>query len=263
MKTVLIHHAGDHLNGEGMARWLSSFSEVVGVIEIHEPGGRLWKRIRREWRRSGPLRFIDVLAFRLYYRFRLASKDAAWEAAELDRIRSAHPAPNPIAPVLKVSTPNSKDAEAFLRAAAPDLMIARCKSLLRKGIYSIPRDGTYVMHPGICPDYRNAHGCFWALAQGDVSNVGMTLLRIDDGIDTGPVYGHYRCQFDELHDSHIKIQNKVVMDNYDAIRDRLIAIHEGDASVVDTSGRPSREWGQPWLSAYVRWRRGARRRSRV
>ena len=54
---------------------------------------------------------------------------------------------------------------------------ARCKVILKEKIFGIPRVGTFVMHPGICPEYRNAHGCFWALVRRDLERVGMTLLR--------------------------------------------------------------------------------------
>jgi hypothetical protein len=91
----------------------------------------------------------------------------------------------------------------------------------------------------------------------------MTLLRIDEGIDTGPVFGHYRCELDPVKDSHIKIQGMVVLDNLDAIREKLLAIAAGTAMPVDTSGRLSREWGQPWMSAYLRWRKRARAGWRV
>ena len=263
MKSALIYHVGDEFSGEGLARWLGTFSDLVAVVAIQERQSRLWKRIRREWRRSGPLRFFDVLAFRLYYRLRLARADRAWQAEVLHRLRTSYPSPEPPPAALTVASPNSPEVEAFLAEKAPDVMVARCKSLLRKGIFGIPRLGTFVMHPGICPDYRNAHGCFWALAQGDRDNVGMTLLRIDEGIDTGPVYGHYRCAFDPLNDSHVKIQDKVVLDNLDALRDKLLAVAAGTATTVDTAGRPSREWGQPWLSAYLRWRKYARTRWRA
>jgi folate-dependent phosphoribosylglycinamide formyltransferase PurN len=263
MKTILIHHAGDDLNGEGLALWLASFSDLVGIVEISEPKHRLWKRIKREWKRSGSLRFVDVLAFRAYYRLRLAKADRIWISESLDRLRSLYPAPVPSPPVLKTQSPNSKEVEAFLKERDPDLIIARCKSLLRRGIFTIPRRGTFVMHPGICPDYRNAHGCFWALAEGDDENVGMTLLRIDEGVDTGPIFGHFRCEFDPVNDSHIKIQDKVVFDNLDAIRDKLVEIDANEAKPVDTTGRPSRAWGQPWLSAYLRWRRLARLKLRT
>ena len=77
------------------------------------------------------------------------------------------------------------------------------------------------MHPGICPEYRNAHGCFWALATGDTGNAGMTLLRIDRGVDTGPVFGYFRVDA-TLAESHIVIQHRVVLDHLDAIRDTLL-----------------------------------------
>ena len=83
----------------------------------------------------------------------------------------------------------------------------------------------------------------------------MTLLKIDKGIDTGPVYGYYRCEFDEAKESHHVIQHKVVFDNLIALESQLKAIQNGTATTIDTKGLPSHEWGQPWLSAYFRYRR--------
>ena len=109
------------------------------------------------------------------------------------------------------------------------------------------------MHPGICPEYRNAHGCFWAMATGDCDNVGMTLLRIDRGVDTGPVYGHFRVDADPR-ESHVITQHRVVVDHLDAIQEKLLDIESGQAIPIDTSGRRSAAWGQPWLSALVKMR---------
>ena len=39
------------------------------------------------------------------------------------------------------------------------------------------------MHPGICSKYRNVHECFWALADDELDEVGMTFLKVDLGID--------------------------------------------------------------------------------
>ena len=116
------------------------------------------------------------------------------------------------------------------------------------------------MHPGICPEYRNAHGCFWALANNDRERVGMTLLRIDRGVDTGPVLGHFYCKYDERSESHIVIQHRTVFDNLDAVAKRLIEIHEGRAVTMETSGRNSAAWGQPWLTRYFHWKLEARTR---
>src|SRR5262245_19438549 len=256
MRIALICHDDAPLDREGLVRWLGSFSTFTGTVVIREPGGRLQKRIKRKITRVGALRFVDVLAFRLYYRLVHAAADRRWEQHALESLRR-HFDRLPSAPELAVASPNSPEAERFLREQQPDLVIARCKTLLKESIFSIPRLGTYVMHPGICPEYRNAHGCFWARATGDDENVGMTLLRIDKGVDTGPIYGHFRVEADTA-ESHVVTQHRVVLEHLDAIRDKLLQIEAGTAERIRTEGHTSATWGQPWLSAYLKMRRNPR-----
>jgi methionyl-tRNA formyltransferase len=259
MKTLLICHAGDKLDEIGLARWMSSFSDLKGIIVIRETKQRMWKRIRREVKRVGAGRFPDVLAFRLYYRLVHSSRDGRWEDRCLQRICHSYSEPAMPVPVLYTSSPNSKEAVEFIRNGAPDIMVARCKTLLKEEVFSIPSHGTFVMHPGICPEYRNAHGCFWALANGDPEKVGMTLLRIDRGVDTGSVYGYFTCDVDEVWETHAVVQRRVVFDNLDAIRRKFEDIYAGQAQPIDTTGRKSATWGQPWLSRHLMWKWKARR----
>jgi hypothetical protein len=189
MKTLLICHADAPLDREGLARWLASFSDLVGIIVLHEDRSKLVARSKREIKRVGLLRFLDVVAFRLYYKLLLAGKDARAEHQLLEGLRARYPAPLADVPVLDTPSPNSPEAEQFIRQHAPDVMIARCKVILRERVFTIPRRGTFVMHPGICPEYRNAHGCVRALAQGDVDRGGMTPLQIVKGGVRGPYYG--------------------------------------------------------------------------
>lgn len=258
MKTLLICHENDALDCDGLARWLASFSRLAGRIVLREKPEQAFRRIRREWRRVGPLRFVDVLAFRGYYRLALAGRDARWTAQQLEHLRSRFaPVPDSV-PTLVTHSPNTAEAEAFVRAQQPDIMVARCKVLLKESVFSIPRSGTFVLHPGICPEYRNAHGCFWALANGDTGRVGVTLLRIDRGVDTGPVFGYYSYPYDAHRESHIVIQQRALFENLDAVRARFEEIARGEATPIDTRGRPSNAWGQPWLTAYLRLRANAR-----
>ena len=260
MRTVLICHHDSRVDCDGLSRWLGSFSDVVGIIVLEEKPGRLMKRIRRELSRVGPLRFLDVLAMRAYARVNLARPYADWETRQLEALSEAY-APLESPPVLRTHSPNSPESERFLEEVAPDLMIARCKTLLAERIFTIPRLGTFVLHPGICPEYRNAHGCFWALANDDVDKVGLTLLKIDAGVDTGPIFGHFSYEFDEVAESHLVIQQRVLFENLNEIRDRLLELGSGIASPIDISGRPSAVWGQPWLTRYLSWKRAARRRA--
>jgi hypothetical protein len=249
MRTLLICHGGAPLDREGVTRWLGSFSTFAGSVVVREPRERARKRIRREIARVGPWRFLDVVAFRLYYRLVHSARDREWEQQELERVRARFP-DRPLAPEIIVPSPNCREAETFIRDLEPDLVIARCKTLLKESVFSIPRLGTFVMHPGICPEYRNAHGCFWAAVNGDRGNLGMTLLRVDSGVDTGPVFGYFRIAADRR-ESHIITQHRAVFEHLDAIRDRLLEIDAGDARPIDTSGRRSAAWGQPWLTRYL------------
>lgn len=257
-RAVLICHSSEALNRFGLARWMASFLDLAAIIEIHEPPARLRKRIKREWKRVGAGRFLDVLAFRLYARVMLRTRDREWEARLLHSLEQRYQEIPSTTRILVTPGPNSPAAEQLLQEVRPDLIVARCKSILNARIFKQASVGTFVMHPGICPEYRNAHGCFWALAMRDLGNVGMTLLKIDEGVDTGPVYGYFHADFDEASETHNMIQHRVVFDNLDALRAKLEEILAGTARAMDTRGRPSRAWGQPWLSSYLRWKRSAR-----
>jgi methionyl-tRNA formyltransferase len=258
---VLICHEGDRLDTEGLASWLASSLRLVGLIIIRDPRSRQWRAARREIRRVGWLRFLDVIAFRLYARLRLARRDREWKQAEIARLRGRYPADLATVPRIFVSTPNSDEARAFLDELRPDLAIARCKIILKQAIFGIPKVGTFVLHPGICPEYRNAHGCFWALARRDLERVGMTLLRVDPGIDTGPIFLHGTCDFDEVEQSHAVIQYRAVTQNLDAIAGVLTALARGEhVQPIAIEGRASAVWGQPQLTAYLHWKSEAKRK---
>lgn len=261
-RVVLICHAGDRIDTQGLAAWLASTVELCGIVKIDEPRRRLFARARRELRRVGWLRFFDVLAFRAYYALALARNDVRWMEAQIRQLRSRYQVDPVAAEVLEASDPNSAAVASFLQRLHPDLVVARCKSLLKPEIFNIPVCGTYVLHPGICPEYRNAHGCFWALANRDLTRVGMTMLRVDSGVDTGPVLLQSSYDFDEVNESHAVIQYRVVLENLEPITDELFAAWRGTSQPLNTAARRSGVWGQPWLSAYLKWKRAVRNSSR-
>lgn len=254
-RVALICHENDVIDAEGLRAWLACSFELAGVVLLRDPPGSLLPKLRRECRRVGFWRLLDVLLFRLFYQLRFARADAAWMEAERLRLQERYRCAAPPPAKLVSYGPNTPEVRDFLRKVAPDLTIARCKYILKPEIFSVARHGTYVLHPGICPEYRNAHGCFWALANGDLGRVGMTLLRVDPGIDTGPIFLQRSYSYDERHESHIVIQYRVVLENLDAITETLHAVCRGSARTLETAHRPSMNWGQPWLSAYLQWKK--------
>lgn len=259
MKTILICHKGNELSEEGFARWMSSFSELVGIVKIKEDGSRSKQRIKAEIKRSGLFRFVfDILPYRLFSKIMHHKKDARWVKDKVKAMSQQYPDLPETLEILVTESPNSSQVFDFITRLSPDMMLARCKTLIRKEIFSIPPDGTLILHPGVCPEYRNAHGCFWALSNNEPDKVGATLLKIDDGIDTGPIYAYYSYPFNVAADTPAIIHNRVVYDNLDKIQHKLLDIHAGKAETVDISGRRSGVWGQPWMSGYLkyRWRNG-------
>jgi methionyl-tRNA formyltransferase len=231
---------------------------LAGLIVISDERSRRWAASKREIRRVGWIGFLDVLAYRMFARLRLRSRENAWKAQQLSELRSKYRADLENVPRVDVTNPNTNDVQAFLNGVRPDIIIARCKFILKPEIFNLARVGAFAFHPGICPEYRNAHGCFWALANRDLDRVGMTLLKIDKGIDTGPVYMQARCAIDEVAESHTIIQYRVVFENLDRIGQTLIDLSSGVAvEPIPTSGRKSAVWGQPRLTTYLKWKRAA------
>ena len=76
MKTILICHSEHILFKVGLSRWLSSFSDLVGLVVIEEKKfTMLKKRLSWEIRRVGLMRLFDVLLFRVYYKLFISLKD--------------------------------------------------------------------------------------------------------------------------------------------------------------------------------------------
>ena len=260
MRSVLICQHDSLLVREIMPRWLASFTDLAGVLVIREPRGHRLAKVKRSLRQQGLWGTIDLLAYRLFHRLRHGAGDRQQEA----RIRETHGAIYPSVPyqvpMLEVSSPNSTEAQAFIQSCQPEIMLACCKHILKPAIFEQASQGTYVMHPGICPEYRNAHGCFWALVNGDMERVGMTLLKIDRGIDTGPVYGYFSAPFDEVQESHLAIQRRMTYSNLHRVQRVLEQINAGVAEPISTAGHSSAVWGQPTLSSYWKWKRAAKLR---
>jgi hypothetical protein len=257
---ILICHQRDRLDSEGLASWLAATLRLAGIVEISGDGSRLLRVARRELRRAGVIRFIDALAFRAFARLRFGGSDAAWTTREIGRLRRRYPVELGSIPRCLVRDPNDAAAQAFIAEHQPDVIVARCKFILKPDVFNLARAGAFALHPGICPEYRNAHGCFWALVNRDLDRVGMTLLRIDRGVDTGPALLQATYQFDEMRESHYVIQQRVVFENLERIGEALLAAGRGrPPDSIDTRGRASAVWGQPRLTSYLRWKRAARR----
>ncbi|WP_232536341.1 formyl transferase [Lacipirellula parvula] len=139
--------------------------------------------------RKAPVRSVVELAHRKYLEraHNRREREAMDYLAHLDETVGDIPT-TPI----DIRQINSRPFAAELRRLNPDVLLVTAAPILKPEIFEIPRLATLNVHRGIAPAYRGERTLFWALANNDVDNVGVTLHRIDRGIDTGAVlkYGY-------------------------------------------------------------------------
>lgn len=91
-------------------------------------------------------------------------------------------------PVFKPTTPAELDA--VVRALAPTVgCVVAYGHLLRPNVLDIPHHGFVNCHFSLLPRYRGATPIQAALLAGD-EQTGVTLMRLDATLDTGPLIGH-------------------------------------------------------------------------
>src|SRR5579863_2067783 len=108
-RSVLICHHDEPLNRLGLARWMASFTDLAAIVVVREPRARFVKRVRREIRRVGAFRFMDVLAFRIYYRLALAGADNASTNAILNDLQQRYADIPASCRIIETPSPNSAE----------------------------------------------------------------------------------------------------------------------------------------------------------
>jgi methionyl-tRNA formyltransferase len=79
------------------------------------------------------------------------------------------------------------EVQARLQAWAPDLIVVTAfGQILRKSVLELPPHGCINVHASLLPRWRGAAPIQAAILYGD-SHTGATIMRMDPGIDTGPI----------------------------------------------------------------------------
>ena len=74
-----------------------------------------------------------------------------------------------------------------LRKLAPDVCVVTAYGkILPKDVLEVPPHGCVNVHASRLPRFRGAAPIQWAIAHGD-AETGVALMRMDEGLDTGPV----------------------------------------------------------------------------
>jgi methionyl-tRNA formyltransferase len=92
-------------------------------------------------------------------------------------------------PVYQPETLKDAAGVELLRALAPDLLVVVAYGLiLPPAILAVPRRGAVNVHASLLPRFRGASPVEAAILAGD-AETGVSIMALDAGLDTGPVYG--------------------------------------------------------------------------
>lgn len=90
-------------------------------------------------------------------------------------------------PVMQPGKLRAPEAMEQLRAWAPDLIVvAAFGQILKKEVLALPKHGCINVHASLLPRWRGAAPINAAILAGD-EETGVTIMRMDVGLDTGPM----------------------------------------------------------------------------
>lgn len=163
-------------------RVAESYDLRLVVVE----SGRVARRAkcRRELRRGFPWRLpltiLDLAAVAVYQRL--------WSAYASRRDRRERvPSGWPATEIVRVDDINEPSAVRLLKLTKPDVCLVLGTAILRGEALRVA--GRYLLniHGGIVPAYRNVHSEFWAILRNDLDNIGVTVMHLDAGVDSGAI----------------------------------------------------------------------------
>jgi len=134
-------------------------------------------------------------------------------------------------PVFQPEKARHPDAVSRIAAEAPDLIVVVAYGhLLPKSILDIPRLGCINVHASLLPKYRGAAPINWAVAGGETVT-GITIMRMDVGMDTGPIL-HVREMPIGVEDTAETMFANLSILGAEALREALPGLREG--TLVET-----------------------------
>lgn len=106
-------------------------------------------------------------------------------------------------PVLQPLKARDEKFIAELRALKPDLMVVVAYGqILPQALLDVPPHGCINVHTSLLPKYRGAAPIQWAIADGN-AETGVTIMKMDVGLDTGPILSIRRTPILPKDDSQV------------------------------------------------------------
>jgi folate-dependent phosphoribosylglycinamide formyltransferase PurN len=239
--------AGDSESTRIIYHALKPHFEISRVL-IEDPYPQL-KIIRNRCKRLGTVTVAGQLAFRAGAVPLLRS----WAKSRSDAIRASHGlSTEKVPPGVRhaVKSVNSRTCVSLVNDADPDVVLVNGTRIISARMIEKIQAPMINTHAGITPQYRGVHGGYWALASGKREDCGVTVHRIDPGVDTGEVLAQALIEptTEDCFVTYPLLQTAAAIP---LLVDVIGKLARGTEIQFPPSGGPSKQWFHPTLQEYL------------
>lgn len=186
-------------------------------------------------------------------------REASRRRAEILRQYEMDESPIPAECVIDVSSMNDGETIALLKRLSPQVVVVNGTRILGAEVLDATRAIFLNTHVGITPLYRGVHGGYWALASSDPEHCGVTVHKIDRGIDTGAIIAQalIRPTDDDNFATYPLLQ---IASAIPLLKQAVRAAHNGELETMPAPAGESKLWTHPTALQYLMGRivRGVR-----
>lgn len=181
---------GPGLSSRMMYHALANDFHVVRVVEENKPSGR--GLLARRVKKLGLFTVGGQLAFMVMGKIRHRFSEP--RIRELISKFGLNDSDIPADVTDHVPSVNDAATIDLLKSLKPDVVVVNGTRIISERVLSALPCPFVNTHMGITPRYRGVHGAYWALAENDAANCGVTVHLVDKGIDTGAVLYQARIE---------------------------------------------------------------------
>lgn len=181
------------------------------------------------------------------------SRETAARRSAIKRQYALDEAPIPSERIVDVPSVNDAQTVALLKDLAPRAVVVNGTRILQEKVLNATGAVFLNTHVGITPLYRGVHGGYWALAANDPAHCGVTIHRVDKGIDTGTIVAQALIQptAEDNFSSYPLLQIAHALPLLkQAIRDAL----DNKLEALPAPSGKSRLWSHPTAYQYLKHR---------
>lgn len=144
---------------------------------------------------------------------------------------------------------NDKEVISITNNLNPDVIIVCGTGIIFKKIINGLKAQLINIHVGITPKYRGVHGGYWALANKDKENFGVTVHLIDPGIDTGGIISQ-RTFLPSKDDNYCTYPLFQTLEGLHCLQDAITQI-ETDSILIKKGDMESKLYYHPTINGYL------------